>query len=88
MQEDALTSLWGIILLLWGYLVLIYLKTFVNRLYPSQITPRKKTDNGIFFLVKNGKCAFELDQNRLCFKIWGILSSTGMMPFQKKNYSL
>ena len=52
MQEDALTQLWGIILLLWGYLVLIYLKTFVNRLYPSQITPRKKTDNGIFFWLK------------------------------------
>ena len=82
MQEDALTPLLGIILLLGGYLVLIYLKTLVNCLYPSQITPRKKKmDNEIVFFVKNGKYSFVLDQNKLCFKILGILSSTGMMPF-------
>ena len=89
MQEDALTPLWGIILLLGGYLVLIYLKTFVNCLYPSQITPRKKKmDNEIVFFVKNGKYSFVLDQNKLCFKIWVYIIKYGDDAFSKKNYSL
>ena len=72
MQEEVLTPLFGIILLVLAYVVLIYLKTFVDRLYSSQITPRKnEMDNKILFLIKNGKYAFKLDQNRLCFKIWG-----------------
>jgi len=48
MQEDPLTQVWGVILLLLGYLILIYLKIF-DRLYPSQKPPRKKTDNRNFF---------------------------------------
>ena len=63
MKEDALTQLLGIILLLWGYLALIYLKTFLDSLYFSQTTPRKnKMDNEIVFLAKNDKYTFELDQ--------------------------
>ena len=86
MQEDALTKLWGKILLLLGYLVLIYLKTFANRLYSSQITPRKnKMDNKILFLVKNGKCVFELDQNRLSFKICGDIIKYGDDASSKKK---
>ena len=86
MQEDPLTQLWGIILLLLGYLVLIYLKTFVNRLYSSQITPRKnEMDNKILFLVKNGKYAFKLDQNRFSFKIWGDIIKYGDDAFSKKK---
>ena len=85
MQEDPLTQLWWIILLLLGYSVLIYLKTFVNRLYPSQITLRKKMDNTIFFFVKNGKYAFELDQNRLHFKISGDIIKYGDDASSKKK---
>ena len=85
MQEDPLTQVWGVILLLLGYMILIYLKIFVDRLYPSQKPPRKKTDNRNFFLVKNGKYAFELDQNRLCFKIWGDIIKHGDDAFSKKK---
>ena len=85
MQEDPLTQLWGIILLLLGYLVLIYLKFFVNGQYSSQITPKKKMDNRVLFLVKNGKCTFKLNQNRLCFQIEGDIIKDGDDAFSKKK---
>ena len=69
MQEEVLTPVFGIILLVLAYVILIYLKTFLVHLYSSQTTPRKKMDNKILFLVKNGKCVFKLDQNRVSIKI-------------------
>ena len=86
MQEEVLTPLFGIILLVLAYVVLIYLKTFLVHLYSSQITPRKKKmDNKILFLVKNGKCVFELDQNRLSFKICGDIIKYGDDASSKKK---
>ena len=85
MQEEVITPLFGIILLVLAYVVLIYLKTFLVHLYSSQITPRKKMDNTIFFLVRNDKYVFELDQNRLCFKIGGDIIKYGNDAYSKKN---
>ena len=85
MQEEVLTPVFGIILLVLAYVILIYLKTFLVHLYSSQTTPRKKMDNKILFLVKNGKCVFKLDQNRLSFKICGDIIKYGDDASSKKK---
>jgi len=88
MQAEVLTPVFGIILLVWAYVILIYLKTFLVHLYSSQTTPKKSKimDNKIlFFMVKNGKCVFKLDQNRLSFKICGDIIKYGDDASSKKK---
>ncbi len=86
MQEEVLTPLFGIILLVLAYVALIYLKTFLVHLYSSQITSRKnKMDNKILFLSKMVNVSLNWTKIDLVSKSVGILSSMGMMPLQKKK---
>ena len=86
MQEERLTQLFGIILLILAYVLLIYLKIFLDHLYSSKISPKKnEMDNKILFLVKNGKYDFKLNQNKLHFKICGDIIKYGDDAFSKKK---
>ena len=84
MQEEVLTPVFGIILLVLAYIILIYLKTFLVHLYSSQTTPRKNKMETLF-LVKNDICVFKLDQNRVSFKIFRDIIKYGDDASSKKK---